>query len=376
MNTETILKCVVFLVCPETKLSLELCSLEEAEKRIGDFLVPRSESFNTKGQASKPFGLSSQVLLRQDLYGAYPIVDGIPILLIPEILTPANRKRSVDLSQLQYAECYEEMEFYNEVAINDVKQIKNSFDFISIAPILNLPKESIPSFPHPKEVWIDTIYDCAAEWEAYEYLTPLSGKRVAQLGGKGTHAVKLLLAGASEAWVITPMLGEAVYARALAEEFGVADRLRCIVAVAEELPVADGTIDSFLLVGCLHHMQTELALPEVKRVLCNGGRFAAVEPWRAPLYTVGTKIFGKREPSVYCKPLTAIRLEPVKQLFANYKIIQHGTLTRYPLLALNKLGVNSSLAVAWRANQIDDGISSVIPGMRGMGSSIVLLVEK
>jgi uncharacterized protein YbaR (Trm112 family) len=371
-----ILKYINFLACPETKRPLELCSLEEAEKRIGSVLVPRSEALTAKNKISTPFGRSSQVLLRQDLEGAYPIVDDVPILLIPEMLTPSDRMRQIDLCQLQYAESYEEMEFYNDYAINEAKQLKNSFDFTSLAPILTVPKESIPSFPHPKEIWIETIYDCAAQWDAYEYLSPISEKRVVQLGGKGTHAVKLLLAGASEAWIITPMLGEAVYARALAEEFGVADRLRCVVGVAEELPVADGSIDLFYLGGCLHHMQTHLAFPEVKRVLCDGGRFAAVEPWRAPLYALGTKILGKREPSVYCKPLTAERLEPVRQLFEKYQIVQHGTLTRYPLLALNKFGINSSLSVAWHANQVDDAVSSLIPGMREMGSSVVVLCEK
>jgi uncharacterized protein YbaR (Trm112 family) len=365
------------LVCPETKLPLELCSIEAAEQRIGSALVPRAEALTAKkDKVSKPFGRSAQVLLRQDLAGAYPIVEGVPILLLPEMLTPPDRQRSIDLCQPQYAESYEEMEFYNEYAINEAKQIKTSEDYISIAPILKLSPESMALFPQPKETWIDAIYDCAGQWDAYAHLAPIAGKRVIQLGGKGFHAVKFLLAGASEAWAITPMLGEAVCARALAEEFGVADRLRCVVAVAEELPIADGSIDSFYSGGCLHHMQTNIALPEVKRVLCNGGRFAAVDPWQAPLYTFGTKLLGKRESNVYCKPLTEVRLEPVKQLFTNYQVVQHGTLTRYPLLALNKFGVNSSLAVAWYANQIDDAVSSAIPGMRGMGSSVVVLCEK
>jgi uncharacterized protein YbaR (Trm112 family) len=376
MNIDSISKYINLLVCPETKLPLELCSLEEAQQRIGHVLVPRTEALTAKKKTSKPFGLTSQVLLRQDLLGAYPIVDGIPILLIPEMLTPQDGQRPIDLCQLQYAESYEEMEFYNEYAINEAQQIKNSEAYNTVAPILNLNQESMGLFPHPKETWIDAIYDCAGQWGAYEYLAPILGKQVVQLGGKGSHAVKFLLAGASEAWAISPMLGEAVCARALAEEFGVADRLYCIVAVAEELPIAEGSIDSFYLGGCLHHMQTDLALPEVKRVLSDGGRFAAVEPWRAPLYALGTKILGKRETSVYCKPLTEARLEPVKQLFTNFQVVQHGTLTRYPLLALNKFGINSSLAVAWQANQIDDAISSVIPGMRGMGSSVLILCEK
>ena len=33
-------------------------------------------------------------------------------------------------------------------------------------------------------------------------------KRVLQVGGSGSHAVKFLVAGAAEAWLITPMHGE------------------------------------------------------------------------------------------------------------------------------------------------------------------------
>ncbi len=369
-------KYINYLVCPETKLPLELCSLATAEQKIGAALVPRENALTAKQKTSKPFGCSAEVLLRQDLVGAYPIVEGVPILLIPEMLTPSSANRQIDLCQPQYAESYEEMEFYNEYAINEAKQIEKSEDYISIAPIAKLDRQSMDLFPHPKEIWIDAIYDCAGQWDAYDHLAPIAGKRVIQLGGKGFHAVKFLLAGAAEAWAITPMLGEAVCARALAEAFGVADRLYCVVAVAEELPIADGSIDSFYTGGCLHHMQTQIALPEVKRILCDGGRLAAVDPWNAPLYDWGTKLLGKRESNVYCKPLTEQRLEPVKQLFKNYRVIQHGTLTRYPLLALNKFGINSSLSVAWRANQIDDAISSAIPGMREMGSSVVILCEK
>ena len=51
-------------------------------------------------------------------------------------------------------------------------------------------------------------------------------------------------------------------------------------------------------------MTTELAMPEIARVLKPGGRFSAMDPWRAPLYAIGTKILGKREVNVYCRPLT------------------------------------------------------------------------
>ncbi len=44
-------------------------------------------------------------------------------------------------------------------------------------------------------------------------------------------------------------------------------------------------------------MTTEVAMPEIARVLKPGGKFACNDPWRAPLYGIGTKILGKREKS-------------------------------------------------------------------------------
>lgn len=174
------------------------------------------------------------------------------------------------------------------------------------------------------------------------------------------------------------MLGEALCAQALADEVGVGDLLRCVVAVAEELPIRSGAVDAILSGGCLHHMQTEMALPEAARVLREGGRFAAFDPWRAPLYSIGTKIFGRREPAelVFDRPLTKARLEPVWHAFGKVAVVHHGTLTRYPLIALSKLGVGCGLSVAWHLGSVDDAVCSFLPRMRGMGSSVAVLGNK
>jgi hypothetical protein len=57
-------------------------------------------------------------------------------------------------------------------------------------------------------------------------------------------------------------------------------------------------------------------------------------------------------------------------------LIHHGSLTRYPLLGLMKLGLDSRLRTVWRWNKIDDAVCSIIPGMRSMGSSVSLLMSK
>ncbi|HEY5530023.1 MAG TPA: methyltransferase domain-containing protein [Thermoleophilia bacterium] len=378
MKLEHLAEVIASLACPETKMPLELVSLEEAERRAGGSLVPRAQARDAQGKASDPVGRTPWVLLRADLNCAYPVVEGIPILLAPESLTSGGCPRAPDLTDARYAEAYLEMAFYNEVASQEARDIARSESYAAVAPALEASQAERDAFPHPKERWIDSVYDCFAQWDCYRHLSPIQDRLVLQLGGKGTHAVKFLLAGAEEAWVVTPMLGEALCAQALAEEVGVGDRLRCIVGVAEELPIRTDAVDAICSGGCLHHMQTEMALPEAARVLREGGTFAAMDPWRAPLYSLGTKIFGRREPaeSVFDRPLTKARVEPVWGAFHKAAVVQHGALTRYPLIALSKLGVSCSLSVAWHLGSVDDAVCSFVPRMRGMGSSVAVLGTK
>ena len=115
----------------------------------------------------------------------------------------------------------------------------------------------------------------------------VAGKRILQLGGSGQAVQALLLAGAAEALLLTPMVGEAEVATEVAKLMGVADRFRCLIAVAEEIPLADSSVDVAFSAGCVHHMRTEIAFPEIARVLRSGGQFTAVEPWRAPFSMSG-----------------------------------------------------------------------------------------
>lgn len=373
---QNITEFVELLVCPETKLKLRLCTSVEAEKQMHGRLSPLRKTFQDMRVSSPPFGVTPYVLLREDLRCAYPVVDSVPILLVPEMLATEDQQRSFDLRDPKYAEAYEEMAHYNEVATKEAQGILDSESFRVVEPVLEASRNEIASFPSPKRVWLDATYDCAAQWDTYQHIGPLPGKRVIQLGGKGAHAVKFLLGGADEAWTITPMLGEARSAFALAQAVGVADRLRCVVAVAEELPLVSSSFDALYSGGCIHHMAMALAIPEAARVLKPGGRFAAADPWKTPLHTIGTKILGKREASVYCRPLTEERVEPIRRAFGTSAVIQHGTLMRYPLLALNKFGISSKLSTAWHLNRIDDALCSLIPGCRRMGGSVALLGTK
>lgn len=365
------------LRCPETKQELDLLSLVEAESRIANKLLPlRGISSDISSGLPAPFGATQEVLLRKDLLCAYPVMNGTPILLVPELLGMDSQQRDFNLRDKRYAEPYSEMVIYNNVAIEESRNIKKSESYKIIEPLLLAHRDQLYSFPAPTNLWIDAVYDCGGQWDAYNHIAPIRGKRVLQIGGKGIHAVKFLLAGAKEAWLLSPMIGELICSESLGVVAGVSNRLCGVVGIAEEMPFADGFFDAIYSGGCVHHMETTLALPEIARILREGGKFCAIDPWHTPLYSLGKCIFGQRE-SAHCHPLVKKRIEPLSKVFSNFKIIHHGALLRYPLLLLNKFGVSISIDVAWSVNKFDDFVADLLPGFRStMGGSVSILCTK
>lgn len=356
-------------VCPTTNLGLNPSRIEAADATLdGDAFVSR------KSGSSPAVGRTSTVLLRSDHLCAYPVVDGIPILLSTERLVPADAldNEIFDLAGPKYAEAYVEMPFYNQGALAELDDADHS----PMVELLQCPLALTPgqraAFPDPTAVWLDAIFDSLAQEDVYRHLSPIQGRSAMQIGGKGLHALKFLLAGAAEAHVVSPMLGEVLLARAVAERIGLEDRIVCVVAVAEELPYADAVLDSIYAGGCAHHMVTDVAFPELRRVLRPDGRFGAVEPWRAPLYSLGTRLLGKRE-DAYCRPLDRARVRPLFTSFSAGAVIHHGALTRYALLALAKFGLNLSVSRVSRIVRWDDRLCSMVPGLRRLGSSVALL---
>jgi SAM-dependent methyltransferase/uncharacterized protein YbaR (Trm112 family) len=352
------------LACPLTGLGLCEYRLDEAEDLVGR-LSPRAGP-------RTPVGPTATVLVREDGAAAYPVVNGFPVLLAPEVLRPASGGPfEVDLADPRYAEAYVEMDFYNAAAAN-VAPGAGSSSQLRLDRLASLSPEQRQAFPDPAELWLDSAYESTAQWEAYHHLSPLGGARALQIGGKGEQAVMFLLAGAAEAWVVSPMVGELAYARTLAQRFGMNDRLRCAAGVAEELPLASATIDR-IWAKSLHHTVAQLAYPECARVLRDGGRLAAVEPWRAALHDLGTRILGKRERGVHCRPLDYHRVAPFLEAFPDGRVVRHGPFLRYPMLALERFGLKLDVARALPLARLDDRLGSLVPGRHRPGSCAALL---
>src|SRR6476469_4614921 len=152
-------------ICPQSKRPLRAMSLDKAKEALGSTdLAPRTNA------EPVPFGVTSTLMVRSDNACAYPVVDGIPILLVPEQITRADRPQSCDLEDVKYAEAYEEMTFYNEVAKGEAAAIRQSQAYQCIEPILRLSPSERGTFPEPKEAWIDCVPDCKAQYEASRYL--------------------------------------------------------------------------------------------------------------------------------------------------------------------------------------------------------------
>lgn len=369
------------LVCPVTRQRLRRVSLQEARAHIAG---GRALQVRAAAPGAAVTGETDPVLLREDAQAAYPIVAGIPVLLAPEVLCAPGVAARFDLAAPQYAEAYLEMEFYNASGYREADALRKAGSLLAVASSESLQhlerlrqRSGVfrDSFPEPYDVWLHARMDLQSQWDCYSHIGSVKGQRVLQLGGSGHVLLVFLLAGAAEGLLLTPMLGEAEAAIAAAKILGVADRFRCLVAVAEEIPLASEYVDAAFSGGCVHHMRTEVAFPEIARVLRPGGRFAAIEPWRAPLYGVGTRLLGKREPNAFCRPITRARVAPLFAAFREARYELHGTFTRYAMLGLQKFGVFTPLRRAWWVGRTDDRVCSVL-GLRRFGSGVALLATK
>ncbi|MGQ0468126.1 MAG: class I SAM-dependent methyltransferase [Sporichthyaceae bacterium] len=342
------------LRCPQTRLPLRETSAVAAHWAMGGLHT----------RVGGLFGVTERVLLRSDDLAAYPIVADTPILLGPEAL--AAEPPTPDLSDPRWAEAYDEMAFYNATAGDD-DALERTAAGLAAMSRARRPSDTVGPWG---AAWIDAPYDAAAQLECLQHIGSVEGKRTLQLGGKGIAAVKFLLAGAAQSLLVTPMLSEIEFGRRLAQRLGVADRFAGVVAVAEQLPFGDDSVDAMYSGGCLHHMTAHYAAAEFNRVLVPGGRLAAAEPWRTALHGIGTKVLGKREANAFCRPLDQQRIAALAEEFPSLQLRHHGPVLRYAALAALKLSKRQITAeTGLRLAALDDRI----PLPQRYGGSVAVL---
>lgn len=351
--------------------------LIKSSELSGRQLVPLKRT----GKPAEPIGVTELLVADEKLSQFFPVVDGFPMLMAPEMLVDLEELDNypiVDLNDPRYAEAYEEMGVYNGMCEGMVKRAEQGDLKDILGPMGALEQGKNvhgDTFPRPENIWVDAKHDSISQLEAYDYLSPLTNQTFLQLGGSGSHAVKALLAGATKVFLITPMVGEAKVAKFLASYFGVSDGLGCVIAVGEELPFKNESLDLIYSGGCFHHMRLDFTAKELLRVLCDGGKFSGVDPWKTPLHTIGTSIIGKREKSVFCKPITKERLQPILDNFSDAKIRLHGPLLRYFFLALEKLGLQLSTSKMLAIARFDDVLGKKLR-LSKFGGSIMLAGTK
>lgn len=369
------------LVCPRTRQPF---SREAKIDTAASWMEANGFSpIKRTGMGAPRFDAFDGVLLTQDGMIAFPVVDHFPALMWPDAVIRDGIQAEVDLSDRTYAEAYSEMAFYNPVGAKRAEALFSTPLYREFQALAQRAAEARQDFPDPLDLWIESVHDSGAQIDVYRYLAPLIGKTFLQLGGDGRHAVKALLAGAGQAVLVTPMIGEAEFAYALAVSVGVADRLSCVLGLGEEMPFMEDTFDAIYSPGCLHHMRLDIALPEIRRVLTKGGRFAAHEPWRAPVYGIGTWLFGKREhglfnrtQSVFCAPITGQRLASLSDVFPEHVVRNHGPVLRYPMIVLDKLGLRLSTRSMIRIAEADDRMGRALGLPVTWGGSLMVGGEK
>ena len=299
---------------------------------------------------------------------AFPVVDGIPILLEPEMMSASGvRAASCSLDEALYADVYEEMCFYDNWAAAEVESrcFQDDLEFLRA-----LAREQVDlEFPFPSYKWLRPSPALGGEHQMLKSISPVEEKVCLQIGGRGVEGAALAIAGSAAVLVISPMAEELRYGRLLAQRIGLDDRMHFCCGLAEMIPLPDASVDRVISRHSMHHTRLGRAISQIERTLSPGGKFASIDVWRAPLYDLGIRLFGKMTPGVNCQPLSEERLAEISLDKLDLRETSHGALLRYPLAVLQRMGYMPSGATCERLSSFEDRLatrSRVVSRQRSM----------
>lgn len=192
-----------------------------------------------------------------------------------------------------------------------------------------------------------------------------AGKQVLDYGcGPGYLTNYLLGRGAVHVTGIDISDAEIERARERARADGVADRSTHLVADAHDLSFEDDAFDLIVGDSILHHLDLEVALKEIRRVLRPGGRAVFKEPmWHNPILRVGRAVTpAARTPDEH--PLTVADWELCGSIFPDFEHHEAELLT-IPLMPLNLvLPKRAQRWLARHVHRLDDRVLARLPWTR------------
>ena len=211
--------------------------------------------------------------------------------------------------------------------------------------------------------------------EVHELYDP-AGKDVLDYGcGPGYLAKFLVEGGAKSVTGIDVSDGEIEQARERAEQNGIADRTRFLVADAHATEFPDDSFDLVVGSAILHHLELRRALIEIRRILRPGGCAVFLEPlWHHPLLRIGRALTpAARTPDEH--PLTVDDWKLCAEIFPEFEHEEREFLT-IPLMPLNLL--LPKRAQKWLARRVwalDDRVLARFPSMRKYARSTFLILK-
>ena len=367
------------LACPETRQPLCLLTGDDLAQVRG-----AQAPLRTRAGAALVPSLEAG-LLREDRRVLYPVVDGIPRLIAGEGIALAEDVSPVDTTAGPYGEAYREVAIYDAFAASRSfeVQLRELFGPALLSPTA-VRQEDRETFPAPLPLWAGENLAACTSWaqvQAYRFLSPLAGRCCIQVGGQGSHLIKLLLAGADEGVLLAPSPEELKAARQAAEHFGVGGRLLCVQAIAEQLPLLDGCVELFHASATMHHTDIRLSFPEVARVLKPGGRAALVEPLATPLYDLVRRLIGR--PWCGCQaeshdyPLRQRDVLAAAQGFRALEVRSTGALFRYPVVAFQRLtSIRLPLRLSYLLLRADAYLGRLVPPLRRLHSLAAICLTR
>jgi SAM-dependent methyltransferase len=188
-----------------------------------------------------------------------------------------------------------------------------------------------------------------------------AGARILEYGcGPGSLAFELAREGYRVTGIdISPVAIGIATERAARE--GVADRASFVVMNAEAMTFDDATFDVVCGSGIIHHLDLDLALPEVARVLRPGGRTVFVEPLA---HNPALRLFRAATPAIRTPdehPLRMDDLDDFARRFDGSSVEFHAMLT---LAAMPAHGRRRFPALLRRLEGLDDTVFARVPWLR------------